>query len=95
MNSKTAMTTKSLLTVIQNNCRSTNKKEATFPKFIFSALFPLPISYFGISAKLVLRGLLKNHLGRSSKFILLGPTLEILSHWAWGVSQAVFFKPYP
>lgn len=75
----------------QYNCGSTNKKEATFPKFLSSALFLLPISHFRISAKLALRKLFKNHLGRASKFIFLGQTLEILSHWVWGVSQAVFF----
>lgn len=78
----------------QYNCRSTNKqtKKAMFPKSISSALPLLPISYFRISAKLVLRGLLKNSLGRSSKFIFLGPSPEILSHWVWGVSQVVFLN---
>lgn len=88
------MTTKPLLTITQNNITRKYKqtKKAMFPKFISSALLLLPISYFRISAKLVLRGLLKNYLGRSSKFIFLGPTPEILSHWVWGVSQAVFLN---
>lgn len=93
LNSKAAMTTKSLLTInnTKNNCFNycTNKKEAT--------LFLLPIPYFRTCAKLVLGGLLKNHPDRPIKWIFLGPTPEILESLGKGClpSSFFFFKPYP
>lgn len=83
---------------VQNNLiarRKVKTEEATFPKFISLTPFPLPTPYFRIPAKLVPRGLLKNRLGSPFKWVFLGPTHEILNHWAKGVSDADFLKPYP